>query len=287
MSSSPDSDTHTLVGSEQAFRPLVVAVCALSGACGAYLLARTHARVPAPSWGLALLLWAAPTLSNLHYRLTHDQTTVGMMPIALASLIPVLVLTAATSASARLACCLALAPLLLMAGAFCVWFARLRGCYAHQPQPHRAAILVVLGGAIRQGRPCATLARRLDLAARLWRESPQRTIVVTGGPTPDGTTTEADVMRSYLVDANVHASAIVCERTARNTHENVARTAELLERRGLRGHCCIITSDYHLYRAMRDARQLLEDPVAIPAPTPATSKPQQWCREVLTLLVGR
>ncbi len=289
MNAAPDSETHTLVGSEQAFRPLVMVVCTLSGVCGAGLLAWLHAHATALPWAIALFLWAVPTLSNLHYRLTHAQTTVGMMPVALASLVPVLALAQALAASmaARVACRFGLAVLLPTAGVFCMWFARLRRCYAHQPVPQPDAILIVLGGAIRQGRPCATLVRRLDLAARLWRESPLRTIAVTGGPTPYGTTTEADEMRRYLVEVGVDPAAIVCERTARNTHENISRTAHLLEERSLHGQCCIITSDYHLYRAMRDARRLLGDPIAIPAPTPAGSVAQQWCREVLTLLAGR
>jgi uncharacterized SAM-binding protein YcdF (DUF218 family) len=94
-------------------------------------------------------------------------------------------------------------------------------------------------------------------------------------------------MARYLQEHGVMRKRILLEPTARNTRENIARSSELLDDRGFCGQRCVVSSDYHLYRALRDGRSLGIDLCPVAAPTPSGSVPQQWCREVLTILFGR
>ena len=287
---SDTSRTSTLFATERAMRSWVLACCATTtiGSIALFAYALPHA--PSPWWLACALAALAPALSNAHYLRTHSQTTVGMMPVALASLLPACA-CAATSVPASSAlgasCIAATVVLLAVACVFAWWFWRLRHTYAARPAVDSDAALIVLGGAIRHGRPCRTLARRLDTALELWRQNPGLTIVVTGGPTPDGRTTEAREMARYLQKRGVPNTAVIQEPTARNTRENIARSHALLEERNFAGQLCVVSSDYHLWRACREARTLGVDLTPIAAPTPTASIPQQWSREVLTILSGR
>ena len=186
-----------------------------------------------------------------------------------------------------MACGVVAVALLAVAAVFAFWFCRLRRTYTARPAIEPNAALIVLGGAIKGGRPCKTLARRLDTACVLWHQQKSLTLVVTGGPTPDGRTTEAREMARYLRQHGIAAAAIIAEPTARNTHENIACSCALLAERGFSGQLCVVSSDYHLWRACRDGRSLGITLTPVAAPTPVASIPQQWCREVLTILSGR
>lgn len=282
--------TSTLLSTEAQLRPLVLVIVALAPILAAAILCTTLEHIPHVLWALCALGVIIPTASNQHYLRTHTLTTIGMIPVACAGLLPATLAGALASGMApgiQFACRIALVALLAVAAIFVWWFVRLRRTYQRHPHIATDAVLIVLGGAIKQGRPCETLARRLDVAARLWHESPQRTIVVTGGPTPDGTTTEAREMARYLMEQDVCAAHIILEEEARNTKENIAYARALLDDASVPGQRCVISSDYHLWRALRDAQELGVALTPIAAPTPRASVPQQWCREVLTILSGR
>ena len=95
------------------------------------------------------------------------------------------------------------------------------------------------------------------------------------------------IMACYLHELGVDDASIVRERRARNTHETIALSCELLDKLGFDGQRCVVSSDYHLWRALRDARKLGFELTPVAAPTPRASIPQQWCREALTIMSGR
>lgn len=282
--------TSTLFTTEKALQPLVLGITWGSCALVAAALGWTLPRLQMGVWLACALPALALEASNLHYQRTHPTTTIGMIPVALFSLITPCVAGLCTGQLvplATIAITTALAALLAMLGVFLFWAYRLRRTYASHPQVSPTAALIVLGGAIKRGRPCETLALRLDEAARLWHECPTLTLVVSGGPTPDDSTTEAAEMAHYLQQQGVDHSAILQEPKARNTRENIALSCALLDQRGHAGQRCVVSSDYHLWRALRDARALGIELTPIAAQTPRASILQQWCREILTILFGR
>ena len=282
--------TSTLVTNERAWRIPVIAITLASTALVAVLLACSFPHACMLCWLACSVPALALTLSNLHYLRSHALPTVGMIPVALFSLIPALtsvLLAGGVGPAVRAACLAATIPLLLLLGAFVLWFWRLRTTYSLRPDVSPTATIIVLGGAIKRGRPCETLARRLDVTVRLMREAPGRMALVTGGPTPNGSTTEAHEMAVYLKEHGIDPARIMLEPTARNTSENLKRSFELLDQAGIDSQICVVSSDYHLWRATREARTLGRDLTPIAAPTPAASVPQQWCREVLTIWFGR
>lgn len=285
----PAPQTSTLFAAERALRPLTYAAVATSAGVDAAALIVCGPYAPAVVVAIGCALGAAALASNLRYLAVHDgRTTFGMIPIALIGAFPAaLVGSFSPNDPLRLACIASAAVLIALATFLALWFWRLWrvGHPAREVSP--TAALIVLGGAIKKGRPCHTLQLRLDVAAKLWHESPTRTIVVSGGPIPSGTITEAEAMAIYLVERGVAGSSIVLEQHAKNTRENIRLSCALLDERGFAGQRCVVSSDYHLYRALRDGRSLGIELCPVAAPTPRGSVPQQWCREVLTILFGR
>lgn len=282
--------SSTLLVTERAMQPLVLAVTYGSCALALLGLGLAFGSIPVLAWLACAVPALALEASNLRYRHTHALTTIGMMPVALFALVTPCVACLCIPESAgpaRVLLAVLLACLLVLLLYFCLWFWRLRRTYSSHPQVEPTASIIILGGAIKNGAPCTTLARRLDEALRCWEQSPMRTLVPSGGPTPDGSTTEADAMARYLQTRGVDPAALVLETRARNTRENIAFACRLLDEQALGGQRCVVSSDYHLWRALREARRLGIELTPIAAPTPKASALQQWCREVLTISTGR
>ena len=270
-------------------RPVVLGITFASCLMAAMALGYSFLHVDLLTWLVCAIPAVALETSNLHYLRTHALSTVGMIPVALFALITPCAscLCAGPLEPVRLLLFVTLALLVALLLLFLLWFARLRGAYRKQPDLSPTAALIVLGGAIRGKEPCRTLARRLDVALRYWQQSPTRMLVLSGGPTPDGTITEAEAMAHYLQRGGVDSASLILEKRARNTYENIANSSRLLSERGYTGQLCVVSSDYHLWRAQRDARRLGVSLTPIASPTPRASILQQWCREVLTILMGR
>jgi len=112
----------------------------------------------------------------------------------------------------------------------------------------RGAILIVPGAEMQGDRIIGrdTYVRTV-YAALIWREGGWRQVVVTGGGQL------APGMRDFLVQYGVPPSAILVENASTSTRENAIYTARLL--RGAPGIKVLVTSDYHMYRAIRTFRR--------------------------------
>lgn len=118
---------------------------------------------------------------------------------------------------------------------------------------------------------------RTVYAARIWREGGWRRVVVTGG---GGL---AYGMRDFLIQYGVPASAILTETAAHSTHDNAIFTAPLLH--ALTGRMVLVTSDYHMYRAIRVFRKagLAVEPRPVPDLLKSISSPLNRWQAFLTL----
>ncbi|MFC0038344.1 SanA/YdcF family protein [Actinomadura rayongensis] len=104
---------------------------------------------------------------------------------------------------------------------------------------------LVLGAGIRDGRPSVLLARRLDLAAELWRRGKVRVLLVSGDNRTKGYD-EPSVMRAYLVAHGVPERKIVRDFAGLDTWDSCARAKRIFGVRRL----TVVTQDFHLPRAV-------------------------------------
>ena len=117
-------------------------------------------------------------------------------------------------------------------------------------------LIVVLGGtsgAVRGPRLEAEEMNgaRLQTAVRLYRAGKGKAVVVSGGPysvAGEVVRTEAEDMRDILIGLGVPRTAIIMEPNSRNTYENAAFTAKLLQERS-ENRVLLVTSALHLPRA--------------------------------------
>lgn len=133
--------------------------------------------------------------------------------------------------------------------------------------------IIVLGAQVKpDGVPSVQLQWRLDTAYQVW-QSKNVPIVACGAQGSDEPAPEAHVMRDYLVAQGVPATFILTDDASFNTRQNLHHAAQLLEGRNV-SQVLIVTSDYHLPRAMALARD--EGFHAIGAGSP--TKPEYWVK---------
>lgn len=132
--------------------------------------------------------------------------------------------------------------------------------------------IVVLGAQVKpDGTPSVQLALRLDTAWEAYKQMP-RTIVVTGAQGKDEPKTEASVMRDYLIQKGVAKEHILMDDKSFNTRENILNALNLLPKGTKK--ISLVTSDYHLPRAIAVAKDLHIDADGFPSPT----KPEFWLK---------
>ena len=270
---------HTIVATERAWAGRVLATFAICTLVAASLTAQAWPLSPM-GWVLSLVSVALLAVDLRH--LMAGETSVGMIPIAIAALGP-------AGLAAYLACGtrLSLAGAVVgfgMAGFMAAWFSRMAAATRTDASPNDGDTAIVLGCAVKQGRPSTTLELRLDAALELWRRCPAMRFVVTGGISEPVEPSEAAVMARFLKSEGVPMGQIVLEDRALNTEENLANARTLIGNAD--GTIWLVTSDYHMLRAAAIARSVGLETAPCPAPTPFSSRLVQWCREVLVILFG-
>lgn len=149
-------------------------------------------------------------------------------------------------------------------------------CYqeVHVPvSQEKADAFIVLGAQVLpSGEPSVQLQWRLEAALEAYRAAPAP-IVVSGGKGADEPRPEGEVMRDWLAAQGVPGEDILVDSTSANTLQNIRRAAGLLADRDAR-HVCVITSDYHLPRALAIARDQGLDASGIGSPC----KQEYWAK---------
>lgn len=113
--------------------------------------------------------------------------------------------------------------------------------------------------------PSEDQVRRIDCAVEHWKQTNAPMIMPCGGLTPGHQYTEAEVMRRLLMERGVPAEIIHLEDRSRITIENVRNAVALL---GEGKHVALVTSDYHVERALDDCRRAGLDAYGVGAVTP-------------------
>jgi len=144
----------------------------------------------------------------------------------------------------------------------------------------RGDIMIVPGADIQDDATVGpTTYWRTVYAERIWHEGGWREVVVTGGGQL------ATGMRDFLIQYGVPATAIVLENGSTTTRQNALYTEKILH--GAAGAKVLVTSDYHMYRAVRTFRRAGLDvqPRPIPDMIKRISSPLKRWQAFLDLCV--
>lgn len=135
-----------------------------------------------------------------------------------------------------------------------------------------ASPMIVLGAQVTpDGAPSVQLEWRLEKALAEYQRVPRK-IVVCGAQGVNEPATEASVMRAWLLDRGVQAEDVLVEEYSFNTRQNIAGAIDLLPPGTV--DVTIVTSDYHLPRAMQLARDMGLEPQGIGSPI----KQEYWLK---------
>ena len=179
------------------------------------------------------------------------------------------------------------AGLALWALSVAVFWYWLSGAGVAPAQVPPVQAIVVLGSGTLNGEPRPVLAARLDAAAELARLQPDAVIAVCGGVDWGETESEARVMARYLVVRHgIAPERIVQEGESSSTELNLRLSRPLLQARGVAADAptAMVSSDFHLLRAMGIARQQGLHMVPVAAPTPLATRYNAWLREYFAML---
>jgi uncharacterized SAM-binding protein YcdF (DUF218 family)/glycosyltransferase involved in cell wall biosynthesis len=132
--------------------------------------------------------------------------------------------------------------------------------------PARAdAVVVFAGGVGESGKAGGGYQERVKQAVDLYQAGYAPLLVFSSGYT--AVFREAEVMRDLAIWLKVPASAIVLETHAADTRDNVRFTADIVRTRGAR-RVLLVSSPYHMRRAVLTWRHLAPDVEALPSPPP-------------------
>ncbi|MBR3494303.1 MAG: YdcF family protein [Clostridia bacterium] len=136
----------------------------------------------------------------------------------------------------------------------------------HLPPVEDYGAIVVLGAQVKpDGTPNIQLQWRLDAALEAWKKTPCW-IVVCGAQGFNEPAPEGEVMRTYLMAHGVPEEQILVDVESFNTRENLRNAAQLLEGKDV-SRVCVVTSDYHVPRALALAEDEGFEACGIPSPT--------------------
>ena len=101
------------------------------------------------------------------------------------------------------------------------------------------------------------LQERLDKAVDVYRKDPSATILIpSGGRGSDEKISEAEAMKSYLLEQGIPEHDIIMEDKSATTLENLRFSKDIIDSREGRKYTALVTSNYHVYRALRYCRRV-------------------------------
>ena len=142
------------------------------------------------------------------------------------------------------------------------------------PSPPRR--ILVLGHRLDRGVPSADFVLRLSRGLALARRHPAATLVLLGGRAAPGQPAEAEAGRAWLLAHGLDSGRIALETESRHTLENLRNHRSL---HGTGGAEALVTSRFHLHRAVLMAEGLGLSPMPVAAEEQPRIEPLRWLGE--------
>lgn len=138
--------------------------------------------------------------------------------------------------------------------------------------------IIVLGCGVIGDTPTALLSDRLDAAIELYKNAKVAPKILMSGDHGRENYNEVSVMRQYAIDRGVPSEDIFMDHAGFSTYETMYRARYIF---GV-DTAVVVTQEYHLYRALYDARALGIKCCGVEATGHVFAKQLYWdCREVL------
>ena len=120
-------------------------------------------------------------------------------------------------------------------------------------EPNQPKYMVVLGAHVNTSGPSKVLKKRLDKAVEYAKKYPDIQIVVSGGQGGNEPSTEASVMKQYLVSHQIDSERIIEEDRSTSTTTNLEYSSKYIS---VDQQVLIVSNQFHLYRATQIAKKM-------------------------------
>ena len=138
--------------------------------------------------------------------------------------------------------------------------------------------IIVLGCGVHGDTPTTLLSDRLDAAIEIYKNAKAAPKILMSGDHGRENYNEVAVMRQYAIDRGVPSEDIFMDHAGFSTYETMYRAKYIF---GV-DTAVVVTQEYHLYRALYDARALGIKCCGVEATGHVFMKQFYWdCREVL------
>ncbi|MBQ6439682.1 MAG: YdcF family protein [Mogibacterium sp.] len=118
-------------------------------------------------------------------------------------------------------------------------------------------VIIHGAGLINGDKVSRLLQERLDKAIFVYRKDPSPTkLIPSGGKGSDESISEAEAMKRYLLEQGIPESDIIMEDQSTTTLENLKFSKDIIDSREERKYTALVTSNYHVYRALRYCRRV-------------------------------
>ncbi len=118
--------------------------------------------------------------------------------------------------------------------------------------------VIIHGAGLLEGNKVSRLlSDRIDKAILVYSTDPSPTILIpSGGKGGDETISEAEAMAEYMREKGIPESDILLEDQSATTLKNLENCKALIDAREGRKYTALVTSNYHVYRALRYCRKI-------------------------------
>ena len=126
------------------------------------------------------------------------------------------------------------------------------------PRKNDFDYLIIHGaGLIHGDQVSKLLSDRLDKAIEVYQKDPTPPVMIpSGGKGGDETVPEAQAMAGYLLGKGIPEEKIIMEDKSATTYENLKNSKEIIDAREGSKYTALVTSNYHVYRALRYCRRV-------------------------------
>ena len=116
--------------------------------------------------------------------------------------------------------------------------------------------LIVLGCQVRGTTPSLLLRYRIDAAEQYLLANPSSLAILSGGQGSGENISESECMYRELLARGIAPERLYREKESATTLENLRFSKALMEREGLSGPVAVVSSDFHIYRALKMAEDV-------------------------------
>ena len=140
---------------------------------------------------------------------------------------------------------------------------------SEKPPEEDAGFVIVLGcGIFADGRLTLSLKNRLDAAYEYLIVHEDSLCIMSGGKGGNEPVAEAEAMQRYMLSRGIGAARILTESESTSTLENIENSMRVMAQYPEQPKTvALVTSDYHVFRAMMLARQYGLEAFGIPSET--------------------